>query len=155
MRSIFYVPSTSIVNASTRLPLRSMPEDARALTISTSLTFEVDIAVAVRKPKKQCLRLGDDQTSPRAGVMSATHKQKDQRRDEHHDWTSNKRGSACYWHPPLHGLGIALLVHDGAQLMALLFFIGFCSLLFGLVVFIMVATSFNLIFAIPAALSAA
>jgi hypothetical protein len=39
--------------------------------------------------------------------------------------------------------------------MALFFFIGFCSLLLGLVVFIMMATKFNLILAIPAALSAA
>src|SRR5438477_107727 len=68
MRSIFCVPSTSTVNASARLPLRSMPEDARALTISTSLTFEVDIATAARKPKKQCLRSGEDQTSPLADV---------------------------------------------------------------------------------------
>jgi hypothetical protein len=39
--------------------------------------------------------------------------------------------------------------------MALLFFMGFCLILLGLVVFIMVATKFKLIFAIPAALSAA
>jgi hypothetical protein len=39
--------------------------------------------------------------------------------------------------------------------MAVFFFIGFCSLLLGLAVFIMVATKFNLIFAVPAALSAA
>ena len=39
--------------------------------------------------------------------------------------------------------------------MALFFFMGFCSILLGLVVFIMVATKFKLIFVIPAALSAA
>jgi threonine/homoserine/homoserine lactone efflux protein len=39
--------------------------------------------------------------------------------------------------------------------MALFFFLGFCSVLLGLVVFIMVVTKFNLIFVIPAALSAA
>jgi hypothetical protein len=42
-----------------------------------------------------------------------------------------------------------------AQLMALFFFMGFCSILLGVVVFIMVATKFKLILAIPAALSAA
>jgi hypothetical protein len=39
--------------------------------------------------------------------------------------------------------------------MALFFFMGFCSVLLGLVVFIMLATKFKLIFVIPAALSAA
>jgi len=44
---------------------------------------------------------------------------------------------------------------ERAQLMALFFFMGFCLILLGLVVFIMVATKFKLIFVIPAALSAA
>jgi hypothetical protein len=39
------------VSASTRLPQRSMREDAEALTISTLLTFEVELVVAAPRPE--------------------------------------------------------------------------------------------------------